>query len=513
MQLAPGIRLGSYEIRALLGRGGAGEVYRAWDPRLEREVAIKILHERTVIDPARLFRFAAEARAASALNHPNILTVFDAAVEGESPYIVSELIEGDSLRGELRRGAVALKRLLDLGAQISDGLAEAHQAGFVHRDLKPENIMVTPGGRAKILDFGLASITGLREDATGAAEFATETQTESGLLIGTVPYMSPEQARGGAVDARSDQFSFGLILYELAVGTRPFRRDTPAQTLDAIINDDVTPLPEINPQLPLVLWWIIERCLSKNAADRYASTTDLHRDLRNLRDRLGEAVARERRGASGEPAPRSRAQRVLRAAAIAAVFVAGLSVWPLAMWRAPADEPTVRFTPFATQAEYEGLPAWSPDGQAIAYAADVGGVLQIFTRTLSSAAPAQVTEAPYDCKFPFWSPDGKRIYYVSLARTRDGIWSVGAAGCSPQLVVENATRGAISPDGRTLAFLRNSVGAEIVGTHSLFLATPAGSEPWSFEAVEAAATKYTGLPEQGSSRARWRFHPMGSRWA
>src|SRR5688572_30354898 len=202
MALSVGTRLGSYEIGAPLGRGGVGEVYRAWDPRLEREVALKILHERSEVDPDRVWRFVAEARAASALNHPNILTVFDAAVDGATPYIVSELIEGDSLRGETRRGPVPLKRLLDLATQIADGLSEAHAAGIVHRDLKPENIMVTPAGRAKLLDFGLARTTGLQQGGAAPPDLTNQTQTASGLLVGTIPYMSPEQARGSTADFR-----------------------------------------------------------------------------------------------------------------------------------------------------------------------------------------------------------------------------------------------------------------------------------------------------------------------
>ncbi|HXG90342.1 MAG TPA: protein kinase [Vicinamibacterales bacterium] len=509
MTLSAGIRLGSYEIRAPLGRGGVGEVYRAWDPRLEREVAIKILKEQAEIDPDRVWRFVAEARAASALNHPNILVVFDAAVDGHTPYIVSELIEGESLRGEVRRGAVPLKRLLDLATQMADGLAEAHNAGIVHRDLKPENIMVTPAGRAKILDFGLARTTGLHSGKGVPTDLDGQTQTESGLLIGTVPYMSPEQARGSAGDFRSDQFSFGLILYEMATGRSAFRREAPAETLEAIIHEEPTPLPEINAQAPLLLWWIVERCLAKNPGDRYASTADLHRDIRHLRDRLADAVARERRPSLAGPMPASIARRALSVAAVLGAFAAGAVLWALLAQPFPADQAALRFTPFATEAAYEGLPAWSPDGQTIAYAAEVNGILQIFTRSLSAASPAQVTDAAFDCKYPFWSRDGKRVYYISLAKTRDSIWSVGAAGGTPQVVLHNATRGAISPDGRTLAFLRDEERADIVGTAVVYLATPQGAEPWASELVEAAATRYTGLGDLRFVEAVLAFSPDG----
>ena len=508
MPLTAGTRLGSYEIGAPLGRGGVGEVYRAWDPRLEREVALKILHERSEVDPDRVWRFVAEARAASALNHPNILTVFDAAVEGATPFIVSELIEGDSLRGEVRRGPVPLKRLLDLATQIADGLAEAHAAGIVHRDLKPENIMVTPAGRAKILDFGLARSTGFQNGAGAPLDLTGQTQTESGLLIGTVPYMSPEQARGSATDFRSDQFSFGLILYEMATGTPAFRRDTPAGTLEAIMHEEPAPLPDAAPNTPLLLWWIVERCLAKDPRDRYGATADLHRDLRNLRDRF-DAVARDRRSTTADAPRRSRVRRAILPGTIVAALLSGGLLWEwLAVVTAPGTS-AMRFTPYATDAGFEGQPAWSPDGQTIAYSAEINGVLQIFTRNLTSQTRAPITDAGYDCKYPFWSPDGKRIYYVSLARTRDGIWSVGAAGGTPQVVVENATRGALSPDGRTLAFLRNEDRDDIVGRAALYLATPGRPEPWSKEVIDAAARPHAGFNDVRFVEAVPSFSPDG----
>src|SRR6266542_56618 len=284
---------GPYEVRAPLGSGGMGEVYRAWDPRLHREVALKIVREHAGSDPNRVRRFVAEARAASALNHPNILTVFDADVDGSTPYIVSELIEGYSLRDEIRRGPMGLKRLLDVGTQIADGLAEAHRAGIVHRDLKPENIMIMRVGRAKILDFGLAAPPAFSLGAHMPPASTRDTVTEPGLLAGTVPYMSPEQARGRPTDFRSDQFSLGLTLYEMATAQPAFRRDTPAATLDAILNDDPVALATRAPHTPFVLAWIVERCLAKDPADRYGVTTDLLRDLRTLRDRLPEATRRD----------------------------------------------------------------------------------------------------------------------------------------------------------------------------------------------------------------------------
>jgi serine/threonine protein kinase len=476
---------GPYEIRASLGRGGGGEVYRAWDPRLEREVALKILHKRFERDPERVRSFVAEARAASALNHPNIIAVFDAAVDGGTPYIVSELVDGRPLRDELQRGPLALRRLLDLAAQIADGLSAAHDAGIRHGDLKPENIMVTRAGRVKILDFGLARARAPQSAHDSSHPAGLETQTEVGLLAGTVPYMSPEQARGMPAGFHADQFSFGLILYEMVMGRRAFDRGAPAATLDAIMNDEAPPLPATDERIPVPLRWIIERCLAKDPGDRYGATSDLYRDLRMLRDRLGETVSNE----TAVPAAGGWGRYVSLAASGALLFVAGAVLMEVSREPTPPDLSGLVFTPLVAEPGYQGMPAWSPNGQTIAYVADVDSTLQIFTRSISSSESAQVTHQAFDCTHPFWSPDGQRIYYVSLARDKQGIWSVGATGGTPQLVVENATRGAISPDNQTLAFLRDEARADVIGTAALWLSTPGGSTPWPAEAVEASAKR------------------------
>jgi Tol biopolymer transport system component len=463
---------GPYQILSALGRGGMGEVYRAWDPRLEREVALKLLREGAEMSRDRVQLFIAEARAASALNHPNIITVYDAAVDEATPFIVTELIDGEPLSDQLRAGPLPLKRLMTIAADVADGLAEAHAAGIVHRDLKPDNVMITRGGRVKILDFGLARHTGLQP---GGATAAHDDQTLTGpLLAGTIAYMSPEAARGQPTDFRTDQFSFGLILYEMAAGRPALRRATPAETLEAICGEEPTPLPAIVPQAPLVLWWIIERCLSKNPSDRYAVTTDLHRDLRMLRDRLGDALARESRPAQGG-AEWGRTHRLAVSAALIAL-AAGVAIGARVLAvPAPPDLASLRFTPLATEAAYEGLPSWSPDGQTIAYAADVDGVLQIFTRRLDSSAPAQVTRSSHDAKHPFWSHDGRRLYYVAAMGYGEGIWSIPAAGGVRQPVVESASRGTMSPDGRTLAFFRDERRPDGFGNAAVWLANSDGS--------------------------------------
>ncbi|HEV8269166.1 MAG TPA: serine/threonine-protein kinase, partial [Thermoanaerobaculia bacterium] len=284
MPFAPGTRLGPFEIKAPLGAGGMGEVYRAEDLRLKRSVAIKVLPSDLAADPERLTRFSQEARAASALNHPNIVTLYEIGREGGSPYIAMELVNGKTLRDLLAAGAMPMRKLLPVASQRADGLAKAHAAGIVHRDLKPENVMVTPDGYVKILDFGLAKLIGGPGNEEGAV--FPESMTRTGFVLGTAGYMSPEQASGQVLDFRSDQFTLGLILYEMATGKRAFQRATAVQTLSAIIQDEPEPIDVLNPGVPAPLRWLVDRCLSKDREERYASTKDLAQELRTLREHL-----------------------------------------------------------------------------------------------------------------------------------------------------------------------------------------------------------------------------------
>ena len=461
-------RFGPYIVSSAIGSGGMGEVFRARDSRLNRDVAIKIL-ARTGIDPARQQRFTGEAQAASALNHPNIVTVYDVGDQDGVRYIVSELVDGTSVRALVARAPLPLREVLDLSVQMAEGLAAAHQAGIVHRDFKPENVMVTREGRVKILDFGLA-LVGTRE-GPGAAD-AVATLTNTGAIVGTVPYMSPEQAAGEAVDYHTDQFSLGLTLYELLTGRRAFQSKSDAQTLAAIIEDEPEPLAKLNPRVPAPLRWAIERCLAKDPRQRYESTTDLARELRTLKDRLAEFGP----VADVTPAPAWRFPVVAATTIGAAAVMTAAALIAFRTNVAPAAAlEQYRYTPFATDAGYQSAPAWSPDGKTLAYVAAVDGVLQVFTKALGSPFRAQLTRTRFDCTLPFWAPDQTRIYYISQARTQDGLWSISAAGGLPELVMENVTRAAISPDGRTLALIRSADLAE--GTNSLWLASPAGSPP------------------------------------
>src|SRR5208282_3486339 len=268
MNLTSGTKLGPYEIVSLLGAGGMGEVYRARDSRLKREVAIKVLPQALSLDTDRLRRFEQEALATAALNHPNILAVFDIGTHEGAPYVVSELLEGETLRERLRSGAIAVRKTLDYALQIAHGLGAAHEKGIIHRDLKPENIFLTKDGRVKILDFGLAKLTqpDPAKDKAGAhTALPTMTQaTEAGVVMGTAGYMSPEQVRGTAVDPRSDIFSFGAILYEMISGKRAFHGETAADTMSAILREEPAELSETNRNVSPALERMVQHCLEKN---------------------------------------------------------------------------------------------------------------------------------------------------------------------------------------------------------------------------------------------------------
>jgi serine/threonine protein kinase/WD40 repeat protein len=291
MSLSAGARLGPYEILTPLGAGGMGEVYRARDTRLEREVAIKVLPAEFSTDPGRLKRFETEARAASALNHPNIITIYEIGSSDSTSWIAMERVEGPTLRELLFTGPLPIKRLLSIATQMAEGLARAHGAGIVHRDLKPENVMVTGDGLVKILDFGLAKLTATDRGDAQPSRLPTDTGTSPGVVLGTVGYMSPEQASGQPIDFRSDQFSFGSILYEMATGRRAFQKKTGVDTLAAILHEEPESLEKAAPSVFAPVRWILERCLAKDPAERYDSTRDLARELATCRLHLAGSAA------------------------------------------------------------------------------------------------------------------------------------------------------------------------------------------------------------------------------
>ena len=334
MQTSSGTRFGRYELLEQIGAGGMGEVFRARDHDLQRDVAIKFLPDQFASDPDRLARFAQEARTASALNHPNIVTIHEIGRAEGRPYIVMEFVDGDTLRRTLQQGRpLSVKQTLDIGAQLADGLAKAHAARIIHRDMKPENVMITKDGFAKILDFGLAKLRADLDDAfvpgsPSVSEAMTEVSPNTGLgvLLGTAGYMSPEQVRGVPADHRSDQFALGAILYEMATGRRAFQRASTVQTLSAIIDSEPRPIAELNPAFPIPARWPIERCLAKEPADRYASTLDLAHELRGLRDRVGDSISSGT--GTGLPGPLLRRSRRLHVILAIAVMLAALFLLP-----------------------------------------------------------------------------------------------------------------------------------------------------------------------------------------
>jgi predicted ATPase len=292
MALTPGTKLGPYEIVELLGAGGMGEIYRARDARLDRNVAIKVLPAAFSADSERLHRFKEEARSASALNHPNIITIHELGQDGSTHYIAMELIEGNTLRRLLGSGLLPMRRAIEIAAQVAEGLTKAHEAGISHRDLKPENLMVSRDGFVKILDFGLAKLPSpSREESDMCSTSGYE--SELGQVLGTVGYMSPEQAGGHRLDFRSDQFSFGCVLYEMVTGKRAFKRNTAAETLVAIMREQPEPIGIHNRDAPAPLCWAIERCLAKEPDKRYVSTRELARELAAIRDRFSEKPVKQ----------------------------------------------------------------------------------------------------------------------------------------------------------------------------------------------------------------------------
>ncbi len=495
MPLAPATRLGPYEIVARLGAGGMGEVYRARDTRLGREVALKILPPGFSGDPGRRARFEQEARAAAALNHPNILGLYDFGEEAGVSYMVAELVSGETLAALIDRGPVPTRKLLEFAVQIADGMAAAHAAGITHRDLKPPNIMIAGDGRVKILDFGLAK----QSPPAGAHpdETLTVAQTEPGMVMGTIHYMSPEQVRAQAVDYRSDQFSFGLILYEMATGKKPFDKPEAVETMSAILTEEA---PPIERAIPGPLRWAIDRCLAKDPADRYESSRDLFRELRSLRDHLSEGSTMQAVAIAAAPRRRVRWR-------VAAAFAAGLllPLIALLLWPAPAlpDQSAYRFTPFSFEPGGQRSAIWAPDGKAIAYAARGGsGPFQVLIRYLDSPYGRVVTHGAGNVYPTAFSPDGKRILFEG-DQPSDGIRSVATVGGEAVAFMplpEDTRVIAISPDNRAAAMLKP--GAD--GRYGVWIASPPG----------AALEQYTPAPfvtREVYNEPRLKFSPDGKR--
>ena len=464
MSLPAGRRLGSYEILGPLGSGGMGEVYRARDSRLDREVAIKVLPGALAEIPQRVSRFEREARSASALNHPNIVTIYDVGIVDSVHYIAMEVIGGESLRALLLDGPLPVRRLLDIAIQLAEGLSRAHASGIVHRDLKPENVMVTAEGHVKILDFGLAKLT--QSDAGGGdgAETARDSSaTQEGIILGTVGYMSPEQATGAPVDYRSDQFSLGAMLYEMATGERAFQRASAPQTLAAIIQDEPEPIAVLNPRVPPPLRWTIQRCLAKKPADRYASTEDLARELATIRDNLSEASNPGVLPAVGSPVPRGR-RWILAASATAGLLILGVAGWRLResdyFWKNPLAGAT-----FTRLTDWEGTEfdaAMSADGKFVAFISDQGGPFDAWVSQVGSDQLLNLTQGSVPVtqgnrrRNVGFSGDDAYVWFGVSEAARTGrlsdLWIVPTIGGDKRLFLPDAVSVAWSRDGSRLVY-------------------------------------------------------------
>ncbi|HWN98600.1 MAG TPA: protein kinase [Blastocatellia bacterium] len=450
MTLTSSTRLGPYEILAPLGAGGMGEVYRARDTRLGRDVAVKVLPSSFSDNEQRLHRFEQEACAAGALNHPNILIVHDIGSHDGSAYVVSELLEGDTLRERMAGAALPQRKAIDYSLHVARGLAAAHEKGIVHRDLKPENIFITKDGRVKILDFGLAKLT---EPADGYAQTDIPTRridTDPGMVMGTVGYMSPEQVRGRPVDHRADIFSFGAILYEMLTGKRAFHGESPAETMSAILREDPPDLSESNKNLTPALERVVRHCLEKNPEERFHSASDLAFAIEAL---SGSTPTSAQTSAMPAVRPRWIRKRELIAWIVAAVAVLVALVLSITYFqRAPVEVRAVRsfiLPPEKSSFNFGRFGATiivSPDGTRLAFVAPTAeGRNLLWVRSLDGLS-AQALVGTEAATYPFWSPDSRFLGFFAQGKLK----RIDAAGGPPSTLCD-------APQGRGGAWSRNGV--------------------------------------------------------
>jgi eukaryotic-like serine/threonine-protein kinase len=460
--LTAGSHLGPYEVLSPLGAGGMGEVWKARDTRLSRDVAIKVLPAEAALDAERLKRFEKEARAASSLNHPNIVTLYEIGREGETSYIVMELVEGRTLREVVADGPLPARKVLSLASQIADGLARAHEAGIVHRDLKPENVMLTRDGHVKILDFGLAKLSQPEVDGAGTMTPTITKGTEPGMVMGTIGYMSPEQASGEALDYRSDQFSFGSVLYEMATGKRAFEGRTRPETLTAIIREEPAPAGTLNPKIPPPLAWIVERCLAKEPEGRYASSKDLARDLASVRDHLSEAFVS---GSTAVAAPARSSPRIVAAAALAAALAAAFMAGRMLWRRAPAP-PSFRRLTFRSGQVFAAR--FAPDGQTVVYGATWGNEPMTIFSTRQGSVESRALGAP-GAQLLSISSSGEMLVLRDLTLAR-----VSLAGGAEREIMDGVLDAAWAPNGSDIVVVRRPPSSAQIGATGSRLEFPIG---------------------------------------
>ncbi len=508
MTIAVGTKLGRYEIRSQLGAGGMGEVYLAQDTKLDRKVALKILPADVAAHPDRMKRFVLEAKAASALNHPNIITIHEIDETDSINFIATEFIDGETLRQRMRDAPVKLGEVLDVAAQVASALSAAHAAGIIHRDIKPENIMRRHDGIVKVLDFGLAKLTERLPPDSVDAEAATKAlvQTEPGVVVGTAAYMSPEQVRGLAVDARTDIFSLGVVIYEMVAGRAPFGGATRSDLIVALLERDPPPLARFTPEAPAELERLVMKTLAKDREERYQTAKDLLIDLRGLKQklvvdaeiersappeefrvppsggRLGRAESSPPKGGTLNGAAAQTAVDGSGATSSAecivseikrhkwglAVALLGSLVVSAAIWyvlprlssrtkEASTPLRNATFTQLTDQSGPEYFPSLSPDGKSFVYASYLAGNWDIYLQRVGGKNPVNLTkDSPSDDTQPAFSPDGERIAFRS-EREGGGVFVMGATGESVKRLTDFGNNPAWSPDGKEIAYADESI--------------------------------------------------------
>jgi Tol biopolymer transport system component/predicted Ser/Thr protein kinase len=516
-----GRTLNHYRILEKIGAGGMGEVYAAEDLRLHRKVALKVLPGALSDDPARRARFEREATAVAALNHPNIVTVYSVEAADGVHFMTMELVEGKPLSELLPRDGLPLPRFFDLAVPLADAVAAAHRAGVVHRDLKPDNVVVNADGRVKILDFGLAKFDETPRPSSEGSALPTRHLTQEGQILGTVAYMSPEQVEGKALDNRTDVFSLGVVLYEMATGRRPFQGESGASIISSILRDTPASAADLNPRLPRHLARILRQCLAKNPDERFQSAQDVRNQLQDLRREMDSGALQNRRSgaggaAAGEVAAAGAgtgdaAARGPHRTVLAAAGVIGLAIVAAAaivvLRRGPAASPSQSGAGFAgTQSKLTDLPgeevtpSLSPDGKNVAFASRTTGNWDIYVQRVGGSNPVNLTrDSKEDEIQPAFSPDGERIAFRS-SRDKGGLYVMGATGESVVRLTNFGYRPAWSPDGTRIAFQTDSF--------NIPSARPTLSELW---VVEVATGQIHKIFDGDAVQPSW--SPSGKRIA
>jgi serine/threonine protein kinase len=473
--LSPGTRLGAYEIQSLIGSGGMGEVYRARDPKLNRTIAVKVLSETTAADPERRARFEREAQSIAALSHPNIVTIHSVEQAEGVLFLTMEYVEGKPLSEMIVKGGLPLSQILSIAIPLADAISAAHQKGITHRDLKPANVMIAGDGRVKVLDFGLAKMTETSPVGLGVTGLPTGAVTGEGRIVGTVAYMSPEQAEGKAADQRSDLFALGVILYELATGERPFKGDSSMSILTAVLRDTPRPVSEIKPALPPDLSRIVRRCLAKDPARRYQSAQDVRNDLEDVGQSADSGGI-----TSVAVVEASRRSWVLPAALVSILALAGITA--AMRFRTPSTSvarvPTASHRRLTQMEGVQQFPSISPDGKWVAYVSALAGNNDIYLQSVTGQTPINLTkDSPASDIMPAFSPDGDLIAFRS-ERDGGGIFVMGRTGESVRRLTTFGFYPAWYPDGHQIVFSTEGSGPENRSAFSeLWAVSASGGEP------------------------------------